>query len=101
MPVFMPGTRVETQEPLILVDIDPERPYPPGRMRFQLVVTDDSGNTSVPAELVVQVLDTQAPNAVLDGPSQVQFGSEFELSGRRSVDLGGGQIVSYVWSRVE
>jgi hypothetical protein len=65
------------------------------------MVVDDSGNVSVPALITIQILDTEAPNAVIDGPERVPFGQSFQLSGRRSVDLGGGQIVAYRWTRMD
>ena len=35
------------------------------------------------------VADRERPTAVLDGPDVVNFGASFELSGKRSFDIGG------------
>lgn len=101
MPEFTIGTSIETQDASITVDIDPNSPLPPGAHTFQLVVTDDSGNQSAPATLRVIVRDTTAPTAVLDGPSQVEVGASFELSGARSSDVPPGKIVSYRWTLLD
>jgi hypothetical protein len=81
-----------------------------GSHTFQLQVADDSGNVSVPAKVMVVVADTQAPTAVLivrdeqgripEG-NRISFGSGFVLDGRKSVDIGGGKIVSYTWTLLE
>jgi hypothetical protein len=80
-----------------------------GGHTFQLVVTDDSGNVSAPATVMVIVVDTDAPTAVvtvsneqgrpLEG-NRLPFGSGFILDGKRSVDIG-GNIVSYNWTLVD
>lgn len=81
-----------------------------GGHTFQLVVTDDSGNVSVPATLTLVVVDNQAPTAVLTVSDEqgralegnrIPFGAGFILNGKRSVDVGGGNIVSYTWSLVD
>ena len=81
-----------------------------GGHTFQLVVADDSGNVSVPATLTLVVVDTQAPTAVLAVRDEqgrvvignrIAFGANFMLDGRRSVDAGGGNLVSYTWSLVD
>ena len=79
-----------------------------GGHTFQLMVTDDSGNESAPATVIVIVADSQAPTAVLvardeegrvlDG-NRVPFGSGFMLDARSSVDIG-GKIISYTWTMV-
>jgi hypothetical protein len=51
MPQFQPGARVTTSEPVVTVDAG----VPPGPHRFQLVVVDDEGQQSAPAEQVVTV----------------------------------------------
>ncbi len=84
----------ETDQAVIAVEVDPNAPLATGRHRYELVVTDDSGNTSEPAAIVVIVADRERPTAVLDGPDVVNFGRSFELSGRRSFDIG-GVIKSY------
>lgn len=57
MPVLTPGQPVTQDEPLLLV----ENKLKPGSYRFQLVVADDSGLESDPAEMVVTVLEPVAP----------------------------------------
>jgi hypothetical protein len=84
----------ETDQPLVAVEVDPQTPLSLGRHAYQLVVTDDSGNESEPTTIVVIVADRTRPTAVLDGPDVVNLGGNFELSGRRSFDIGGA-IKSY------
>lgn len=81
-----------------------------GGHTFQLLVADDSGNVSIPATVTLIVVDTQAPTAVLTvadeqgrplAGNRIAFGSGFILNGKKSVDVGGGNIVSYTWSMVE
>src|SRR4028119_183001 len=48
MAKFVIGTPIETTEPTVEVTVDPQTPLRVGRHRFQLVVTDDSGNQSLP-----------------------------------------------------
>ena len=91
---FEVNVPIETAEPNVTVDVTPNAPLLPGRHRFELVVTDDSGNASEAAFLVVIVADRERPTAVLDGPEVVDFGRSFELTGRRSFDIG-GTIRSY------
>jgi hypothetical protein len=79
-----------------------------GSHTFQLQVVDDSGNVSVPAQVMLIVVDTQAPTAVLVATDEngralpdnrISFGSNFILNGSRSVDIG-GKITTYVWTLV-
>jgi hypothetical protein len=100
MAVLKTGVPLETSESAILVETDPNNPLPIGKHRFQLKVVDDSGNVSDPAELIVQVIDSSRPNAFIDGPSQIEFGKSFELTGSKSVDIG-GSIVKYVWTMLD
>jgi hypothetical protein len=86
---FEVNVPIETDQPNVTVDVAQDAPLLPGRHRFELVVTDDSGNVSEPAALIVIVADRERPTAVLDGPEVVDFGRSFELSGRRSFDIGG------------
>lgn len=51
MATLSPGISVTTGDPVLLV----ENQFTAGQYRFQLVVTDDAGNDSDPAELVVTV----------------------------------------------
>jgi hypothetical protein len=100
MPTFEPGQTIETKESTMLVEMDKERPLRPGTVEFMLEVIDDANNVSRPALITITILDTEAPNAILDGPSTVLFGQGFTLSGERSIDLGGGEIVAYRWTRL-
>jgi len=61
MTTFQIGTPVETSEPTVEVTVNPDSPLAIGRHVFRLTVVDDSGNASQPAEVVVNVLDDQAP----------------------------------------
>ena len=56
MTAFVPGTAVTTRLAQITVDGD----LSPGPHRFTLVVSDDSGNLSTPAEVVVLVSEQQS-----------------------------------------
>lgn len=98
MAEFIVNKEVETDQPSVEVTITANNALPLGRHRYRLVVVDDSGNTSVPDEVVVIVADADAPTAVLGAPSSVPVGNSFELDGRRSFDSGGGRIVRFVWT---
>ena len=91
---FEVNVPIETDQPNVTVEVTTNAPLLPGRHRFELLVTDDSGNISEPTTLVVIVADRERPTAVLDGPEVVDFGRSFELSGKRSFDIG-GTIKSY------
>ncbi len=97
---FRPNQPVETSEPKVEVTVRPDNPFPVGRLRFRLVVTDDAGNESTPDEVDVIIRDSQRPTAVLDAPAAVDFGASFTLSGDRSSDVG-GRIVRYRWELIE
>lgn len=99
MPVFEINTPIETEEPVIIVSAG-ERPLPPGRYRFRLVVMDNDEQFSEPSEVEVIVRDDRRPTAVLDAPQQVLLNQDFELRGDRSSDPEPGKIVRYVWSLV-
>lgn len=101
MAQFEPNVPVETAEPVIKVEVSPDRPLRVGRHRFRLVVMDDSGNSSVPDEVDVIVRDATAPTAVIRAPREVPFGESFELDGALSSDAGGGAVARYVWTLVE
>jgi hypothetical protein len=100
MPEFRTGQPVQTETPDVEVTVTPSAPLPVGRHRFQLVVEDDSGNSSQPTIAEVIVRDTQKPTAVLDAPQVVDLGRSFQLSGRRSSDIA-GRIVRYTWTRLD
>jgi hypothetical protein len=101
MAAFVIGTPVETADPVIEVTVDPTSPLPIGRHRFQLVVVDDSGNQSLADSVEVVVKDSINPTAVLKAPSQVEFGTSFQLDGRASTDVAPGKVVKYVFTMVE
>jgi len=98
MAEFIINREVKTDTATVEVTIPTDRPLPLGRHTFRLVVTDDSGNTSVPDEVVVIVADTVNPTAVLNAPRSVAFGNSFNLDGTKSFDAGGGQITTYLWT---
>lgn len=101
MPVFTPNQPINTDVPTVEVTIDATNTLPVGVHTFRLVVTDDSGNVSQPAQVEIVVRDTQAPTAVIDGPREVGFGSPFELSGLRSSDPAPGRVASFTWTLVD
>ncbi len=100
MAQFVINTPISTNENTIEVTLDPSRPLAIGRHVFQLVVRDDSGNVSIPDAAEVIVADQSAPTAVIKAPRVVPSGQSFVLDGSRSFDLGGGTVVSYVWTYV-
>lgn len=100
MAEFRPNQPVETSESSVEVTVNPQNPFPVGRLRFRLVVTDDAGNESEPDEVDVIIRDSERPTAVLDAPSTVDFQTSFTLSGERSTDIG-GRIVRYRWELVD
>ena len=57
MPILAPGQPITVREPHLLV----ENRFAPGRYRFQLVVIDEAGLESGPAELVVAVREPVRP----------------------------------------
>jgi len=82
----------------LIIVIDPANPMKVGTYTFQLMVTDDSGNTSKPALAKLVIADTQAPTAIISAPRSVPFGTDFSLSGIESSDVGGGTIARYSWT---
>lgn len=98
MAEFILNQDVETDVPTVEVTITANNPLPLGRHRFRLIVVDNSGNRSAPDEVDVIIADQEAPTAVIAAPGTVAFGTSFSLDGRRSVDVGGGTIESYVWT---
>jgi len=98
MAVFVINTAIETTTPTIEVTVSPDRPLPLGRHRFRLIVVDDSGNRSAPDDVEMIVADQGAPTAVLGVPRIAPFGTSFNLDGSRSVDVGGGRVVQFVWT---
>ena len=101
MAEFTFGQTVETKEPVVEVTVSPDKPLPTGRLRFRLVVIDDSGNASEPSDVEVIIRDSERPTAVLDADPQVEFGNSFKLSGERSSDVAPGQVVLYQWTMLD
>src|SRR5437763_1131430 len=58
----------ETDQPTVVVEVDPRSPLARGRHKFQLEVIDDSGNVSLPDTVDVIVADRERPTAVIAGP---------------------------------
>ena len=100
MAEFILNQPIETSDSKIEVNITSKAPLRIGKAQFQLVVVDESGNTSTPAFMEVIIKDTERPTAVLDAPSQVEAGRDFILVGDRSTDLPPGRIVKYIWTLV-
>ena len=96
MAEFIINKTIETPESTIEVTVTADKPLPRGKLSFQLVVTDDSGNVSKPSTVIVTILDDQLPTAILTAPASVPFGKSFSLNGERSTDLGGGHFVPYL-----
>jgi len=63
-----------------------------------VVVVDDAGNASLPVSKNVNVVDNQAPTAVLSGPDSVSLGQNMTLYGVNSNDPGGA-VVKYRWTK--
>lgn len=112
MAKFVPGTdtSVKSDEPLLDIAASANTPLKPGKHVFQLVVTDDSGNASAPANITIIIVDSARPTAVIDmldatggrvpDPEvKVPFGQAFRLSGDRSSDVGGAVKV-WNWTLV-
>ena len=98
MAVFIINTDIKTDAPTIEVTLSADKPLPLGRHKFRLIVVDNSNNKSAPDELEVLVADQAAPTAVLNAPKVVALGTSFNLDGTKSFDLGGGQVVTYLWT---
>jgi hypothetical protein len=98
MAEFIIGSTIKTETPTIEVTVNPTKPLPIGRQRFQLVVVDDAGNVSKADEVIVIVADQSAPTAVMRAPSVVGSGQSFTLDGSASFDVGGGRVVVWNWT---
>lgn len=91
---------IASSEANLTVQVDESEPLAPGVYDFQLVVTDDAGNRSVPTVSKVIVVDDKRPTAVIDAPSSIGFAEDLLLSAQRSVDIG-GKIVKYEWTLIK
>ena len=98
MAEFELNTDITTDTPTIEVTLNPDNPLSLGPHVFQLVVRDNSGNTSEAVRVVVTVVDVDAPIAVLKAPESTNFGRSFTLDGRESHDAGGGEVVQWIWT---
>jgi hypothetical protein len=98
MAEFIINQEVKTETPTVEVTLSATNALPLGRHTFRLVVVDDSGNTSIPDDVIVIVADTENPTAVLNAPRSVNFATSFNLDGSRSFDAGGGRVVTYLWT---
>lgn len=102
MAEFHIGTNVSTTEKSVEVTVSPSAPLPAGLHRFQLIVVDDSGNSSDPATASVIIKDTIKPTAVLTiTPTQVEAGKSFRLDGSKSSDVAPDKIVQYIWTMID
>jgi hypothetical protein len=99
---LQPNTPIETEDPILDITMVAAAPLRPGQHVFQLVVMDDSGNQSAPAEVEIIIRDTQAPTAVLDVlPSRtLEFGASFQLNAERSSDVAPGQLARFSWTLI-
>ncbi len=95
------GASVESADPGVEVTISPDAPLAVGRHRFQLIVVDDAGNSSLPDAVDIIVRDSKNPTAVITAPTQVEFGESFGLDGRRSSDVAPGRVVKYIWTLID
>lgn len=100
---------VKTNDANLVIQMPGEK-LPIGRHSFELQVEDDSGNVSAPAQIMVIIVDSEAPTAVVtladaEGrpvqKNRIAYGSSFILDGKNSVDVGGGKIVGYSWTLLE
>jgi hypothetical protein len=108
-PEFRQNKEFTSGDALLSIAVSPNDPIPVGAHTFQLVVVDNSGNASRPAQIQILVRDSTAPTAVinaadLDGrplrDNTVESGAGFVLNGKGSVDLPPGKIEKYIWTLV-
>src|SRR5215204_1917541 len=98
---FKPNTPIVTTTPTVEVTLSPQNALSVGPHRFRLVVTDEAGNESEPAEVTIIVLDTGRPTAVLDAPRSVPFGQSIQLSATRSTDPEGSALRRFTWTLLD
>ena len=101
---------ITTPDPILQVKMTNDAKLSVGGHNFELQAEDDSGNVSQPTRVLVIVVDTQAPTAVLQvrdeegvplPGNKVGYGKGIVLDGKKSFDVGGGKIVKYIWSLVD
>ena len=99
---------IKTDDAVLTVQMPGEK-LKVGKHTFQLQVTDDAGNVSAPATVLLIVVDNQAPTAVVVARDEagnilengrIGLGKGFVLDGKKSIDLE-GKIVSYEWTMVD
>jgi hypothetical protein len=98
---FVIGKPVESEDPGVEVTVNADHILPVGKHTFQLVVVDDSGNESKPAEVTIIVRDDQAPTAVIKAPTQVSLGQSFKMDGSGSSDVAPGKVAKYIWTLMD
>ena len=96
------GAPLVTSDATVTVDATVTNPVNPGDHVFQLIVVDENGVESLPAEQTVTIgPDDRKPQAVLTAmPAEVAFGQPFTLDGTESTPVPGHQITSYKWIMV-
>lgn len=99
--VLKPVESADPADSQLVIVMDPAQPLPLGSYVFQLEVVDDADNTSAPATIRFNIVDTTAPNAIIDGPDRVSFKQDFVLSGKRSFDPDNGKITRFRWTRIQ
>lgn len=90
------GKSVSAGDNTLNLKIDPAHFLPAGAHTFQLVVTDNNGNSSVPVTWTVNVIDAR-PTVKLTAPGQVELGKPFTLTAA-ATPVAPHQIASYVWT---
>ena len=99
-----------TEDTVLNIAVSNDNALAIGSHTFELMVVDDSGNESLPAQVVVIVRDTTRPTAVLraadsDGRPlprySMEFGTSFMLNAKGSLDSPPGKIVRYSWSLLD
>lgn len=89
MPVLAQSKTVRSEVPTLLV----ENSFAPGRYRFELTVVDDSGNESVPAQILVEVRPTPVFDPRPDiGIFRPNLDTRIAIDPRRITPIGPGPI---------
>lgn len=99
-----------TNDALLNISVKNDNPLAIGSHTFELTVVDDSGNQSVPAQVILIVRDSQAPTAVIIAADEsgrpltnnaLEFGAGFILNGSKSIDIAPGKITKYIWTLLD